>query len=169
MSIDSCQNGTCADHNQKNNSVGSGPLRYTIWHFPLQAGRICLTHTRSLLIRIFATLMKVNWQLSNKSVRWPSSPDYIAGSFFYPLRSRIFFKFSAHILFDHGLNSKPHSLENLFILENLPITGPDTDHSTFRPFAPQAHQCLISYFLASLGACNLILYIHVLINWQPSK
>ena len=24
MSIDSCQNGTCADHHQKNNNVGSG-------------------------------------------------------------------------------------------------------------------------------------------------
>ena len=39
-SIDSCQNGTCADHYQKNNNLGSGPLRYTIWHFPLQAGRM---------------------------------------------------------------------------------------------------------------------------------
>ena len=64
-SIDSCQNGTCADHYQKTNNVGSGSLRYTIWHFPIHAGRICLTHTRSLLIRIFAILMKVNWQLSN--------------------------------------------------------------------------------------------------------
>ena len=59
-SIDSCQNGTCADHYQKTNNVGSGSLRYTIWHFPLHAGRICLSHTRSLLIRIFAILMKVN-------------------------------------------------------------------------------------------------------------
>ena len=59
-SIDSGHNGICADHYQKTNNVGSGSLRYTIWHFPLQAGRICLTHTRSLLIRIFAILMKVN-------------------------------------------------------------------------------------------------------------
>ena len=29
-SIDSCQNGTCADHYQKTNNVGSGSLRYTI-------------------------------------------------------------------------------------------------------------------------------------------
>ena len=29
--------------------------------------------------------MKVNWQLSNKNIRWPSSPDYIAGSFIYPV------------------------------------------------------------------------------------
>ena len=27
-SIESCQNGTCADHYQKTNNVGSGPLRY---------------------------------------------------------------------------------------------------------------------------------------------
>ena len=59
-SVDSCQNGTCADHYQKTNNVGSGSLRYTIWHFPIHAGRICLTPTRSLLIRIFAILMKVN-------------------------------------------------------------------------------------------------------------
>ena len=59
-SIDSCQNGTCVDHYQKTNNVGSGSLRYTIWHFPLQARQICLTHTPSLLIRIFAILMKVN-------------------------------------------------------------------------------------------------------------
>ena len=38
-----------------------------------------------------------------------------------------------------------------------------------RPSAQQAYQCLISHFPASLGACNLILYIHVLINWQLSK
>ena len=94
------------------------------------------------------------------------------GLIFYPLRSRIFVKFSA-ILFDHGLNSifwaEPHSLENLSILENLAITCPYTDHPTFRPSAPQAYQCLISHFLASLGACKLILNIHVLINWQLSK
>ena len=59
-SIDSCQNGTCADHYQKTNNMGSGLLRDMIWHFPIHAGRICLTHTRSLLIRIFAILMKVN-------------------------------------------------------------------------------------------------------------
>ena len=153
MSIDSCQNGTFADHYQKTNNVGSGPLRYTIWHFPLQAGRICLTHTRSLLIRIFAILMKVNWQLS----------------FFYPFKVTYFFKFPADILFDQGLNSKPHSLENLCILENLAITWLYPDHPTFRPSAPQAYQCLSSHFLASLGACNLILYIHILINWQLSK
>ena len=38
-----------------------------------------------------------------------------------------------------------------------------------RPSAPQAFQCLISHFLASLEACNLILHIHVVINWQLSK
>ena len=38
-------------------------------------------------------------------------------------------------------------------------TGP-----TFRPSAPHAYQCLISHFEASSGACNLMLYIHVLIN-----
>ena len=31
--MDSFQNGTCADHYQKTNNVGSGQLRDTIWHF----------------------------------------------------------------------------------------------------------------------------------------
>ena len=31
--MDSLQNGTCADHYEKTNNVGSGQLRYTIWHF----------------------------------------------------------------------------------------------------------------------------------------
>ena len=43
-SIDSCQNGTCGDHYQKTNNVGSGSLSYTIWHFPLNAdGYVLLT------------------------------------------------------------------------------------------------------------------------------
>ena len=42
--IDSCQNGTGADHYQKTNNVGSG-TRSGI--SPLQAGLKCLTHTRS--------------------------------------------------------------------------------------------------------------------------
>ena len=33
----------------------------------------------------------------------------------------------------------------------------------------QGHQCSISPFLASVGACNLILHLHVVINWQLSK
>ena len=90
-------------HYQKTNNVGSGPLRYTIWHFPLQAGRICLTHTRSLLIRIFAILMKVNWQLSNKSIRWPSSPECIASSLFYSLRSSIFYAFRWYFIWSRAL------------------------------------------------------------------
>ena len=65
--------------------------------------------------------------------------------------------------------AKPHSFENLSLLENLAIKWRYTDRPTFRPSAPQAYQCLISHFLASLGACNLILYIHVLINWHLPK
>ena len=37
------------------------------------------------------------------------------------------------------------------------------------PSAPQDNHCEISHFLASLGACNLILKIHVVVNWQLSK
>ena len=63
-SIDSCRNGTCADHYHKTNNVGSG-TRFGISP-PLRAGLKCLTlrcHVRSPFIRIFAILMKVNWQL----------------------------------------------------------------------------------------------------------
>ena len=42
--IDSCQNGTCADHYQETNNVGSG-TRSDI--SPPQAGQKCLTHTHS--------------------------------------------------------------------------------------------------------------------------
>ena len=38
----------------------------------------------------FAILMKFNWQLSNYSIRWPSSPDRIAGSGLGLLSSRFF-------------------------------------------------------------------------------
>ena len=95
------------------------------------------------------------------------------GLIFLPIEVTFFLKFSTDILFDHGLNSvfwaKPHSLENLSILDNLAISCPYTDYPTFRLSAPQAYQCSIPHFLASLRACNLILYIHILINWQLSK
>ena len=142
---------------------------------PLKAGRrrTEMSYTRSWLsvntnITIFAILMKVNWQLSNYSIRWPSSPDCIAGSFIYPLRSRIFLKFSSDVLFDHGLNSvfwaKPHSLENLFG-NNVTVHQPPDLPSVRTTGIPMFNFTL----LASLGACNLILYIHVLINWQLPK
>ena len=35
--------------------------------------------------------------------------------------------------------------------------------------AAQGTQCKFSHFLASVGACNLILHIHVLVNWHLSK
>ena len=103
---------------------------------PLQAGRSRteMSYTRSWLS------VNTNIRHSNEarltavklSIRWPSSPDCIAGSFIYPLRSRIFLKFSADILFDHGLNSvfwaKPHSLESLSILHGAP-----TARTSLRP------------------------------------
>ena len=107
-------------HYQKTNNVASGPLRCTIWHFGLTTNRTEMSYTRSWLS------VNTNIRHSNEarltavklSIRWPSSPDCIAGSFIYPLRSRIFLKFSSDVLFDHGLNSvfwaKPYSLENLF-------------------------------------------------------
>ena len=54
--IDSCQNGTCADRDQKTNNAGSGALRYTIIFLYMPDGSL----TRSLFIRILAILMKFN-------------------------------------------------------------------------------------------------------------
>ena len=38
-----------------------------------------------------------------------------------------------------------------------------------RPSTPQGNQSEISHFLASVEACNLILHIHIVVNWQLSK
>ena len=46
-----------------------------------------------------------------------------------------------------------------------------TDRTTDRPSAPQAYQCLLSHFLATLGAQEEAswLHINVVINWQLSN
>jgi len=36
-------------------------------------------------------------------------------------------------------------------------------------FTPQGNQFEMSHFLACVGACNLIVHIHVVFNWQLSK
>ena len=56
------------------------------------------------------------------------------------------------------------------IRENLVITWPHTDRPPDRPSAPQAYQCLLSHFLALLGAQEkLIAHQCVVINWELSK
>ena len=42
-------------------------------------------------------------------------------------------------------------------------------HPPARPSAPQENQCEMLHSLASVGACNLILHIHIVVNWQLSK
>ena len=42
-------------------------------------------------------------------------------------------------------------------------------HTPASQSAPQANQCEMLHFLASVGACNLILHIYVVVNWQLSK
>ena len=37
------------------------------------------------------------------------------------------------------------------------------------PSAPEGNQCESSHFLATVRAWNLILHIHVVVNWQLSK
>ena len=57
---------------------------------------------------------------------------------------------------------------NLPIRENLVITWSYTDRLPARPSVrPQVYQCLLSHFLAILGAYWL--HINVVINWQLSK
>ena len=41
-----------------------------------------------------------------------------------------------------------------------------SDRPCTRPSALRGNQCEILHFLAKVGACELILHIHVLINWQ---
>ena len=70
-----------SDHQQRG-------LKYTTFRPikpPLQPRRLTLA-VNSTFIWKFAILMKFNWQLSNYSIRWPSSPDRIAGSGIGPLR-----------------------------------------------------------------------------------
>ena len=56
------------------------------------------------------------------------------------------------------------------IRENLVITWPHTDRPPDRTSAPQAYQCLLSHFLALLGAQEkLIAHQCVAINWELSK
>ena len=73
------------------------------------------------------------------------------GLIFLPIEVTYFFKFSSSIIFDHGLYPSQKIWQSRDRTPNV------------RPFAPQAYQFLISHFLASLGACSLILYIHVTI------
>ena len=80
---------------------------------------------------------------------------------FLPIEVRyFFFVFQQYFIWSQALS----------IPENFAITWPTP---TAWPSVPQAYQCLISHFLASLGACSLLLYIHVtihvVISWQLSK
>ena len=74
--------------------------------------------------------MKVNWQEHLMVIiTW-----LYYGLISLPIEVTYFLKFSADILFNHGLNSlfleELQSLENLSILENLAITWPYTDRLT---------------------------------------
>ena len=77
-----------------------------------------------------------------------------------------FFVFDKRMELNSVFWAEPNNLQNLSILENLATRNRTP---TFHPSAPQAYQYFISLFLASLGACNMIFYIHDLINWQLSK
>ena len=79
-STDSCQNGTCEDHYQITNNVGSN----NDINPPLQP-RLTLAVISTFTWK-FAILMKFNWKLSNYSLRWPSSPHRVAGSGIGPLK-----------------------------------------------------------------------------------
>ena len=49
------------------------------------------------------------------------------------------------------------------------MTVRPTTRQPARPSAPQGKQYEMLHFPASLGACNLILHIHVVVSWQLSK
>lgn len=100
-SIDSCQNGRSADHCHKTNvSLGM----YTTRHFANTSLPSCQIRRQSVYSNI---RHPYEGQLTavKLGIRWPSSPDSIAGTFL-PIEFTYILKFSADILFDHELNSE---------------------------------------------------------------
>ena len=96
---------------------------------PLQAGRKCLTHTCSR--QSFYSNIHHSNEGQLTAVKLEHLMVIITGLYyrliFLPIEITYYsFKFSADILFNHGLNSvvleELQSLENLSILENLAIT-----------------------------------------------
>ena len=58
---------------------------------------------------------------------------------------------------------------NLPIPENLVITCPYTERTNDRPSAPQAYQCSIPHFLASLGAQDILIFCIAGSGVHPSR
>ena len=52
-------------------------------------------HRKTNIAHILHINVVINWQLSEQGIRWPVSPDLIAGSCVGPSRSSIFLKLSA--------------------------------------------------------------------------
>ena len=50
-------------------------------------------HRKTDIAHIFHINVVINWQLSKQDIRWPVSPDRIAGSGFDPSRSNIFWSY----------------------------------------------------------------------------
>ena len=132
--------------------------------------KILSRYVWTLLMNILRSKLglKILILVSEHNVRNMESPNYVRaklswahfstprGHIFFWSFPLIFYLITGSVLY---FEQSPHSLENLSILENLAITWWYTDRPTFRLSAPQAYQCLISHFLASLGAFNLILNI----------
>ena len=55
-------------------------------------------HRKTDIAHILHINVVINWQLSKQGVRWPVSPDRIAGSGVHPSRSSIFLKLSVYQL-----------------------------------------------------------------------
>ena len=86
-SIDSCQTETCADHYQTTNNVGSSKLSGISPPQIPTTSRTEMSYSHS----DYHLLTITTWQY--------------CGLIFLPKEVTYFFKFSAGILFDHGLNS----------------------------------------------------------------
>ena len=71
---------------------------------------------------------------------------------------------SRYELFSNGNSGAPSALRAICWSRDRP-----TDWPIDRPSGPQAYQCLLSHFLATLGAQESWLHITVVINWQLSK
>ena len=68
----------------------------------------------------------------------------------------------------HEQNPIARKIWYLSIQEILVVAWPCIS-SIVHPSTPQGNQCEVSHFQASVGACNLILHIHVVVKWQLSS
>ena len=134
-------------------------LKYTVWHFAPTTSRTEMSYSHSQ--SVYSNLRHSNeGQLTAVKLEHPVTIITLLyrGFIFLPIEVTYFFKvFRWYFIWSRAqfcILAEPHSLENLYTSQKI---WQSRDRiPTVRPSAPQSYQCLISHFLASLRACNLI-------------